>query len=276
MKATGVDVSLTGQWTWKMEGSDWVRRSVYKATDPACLFSPLPAPTEEIQRSVLTSIPTYWMSSFQLPKNTSAQIDARRCDFFLRFSDSNCHLYPKAWDSICKPKSSSGLNFRRAHDLNKALVSKLGWTIALSADKPWANLLRSKYLRGRSLLNASAKTNSSPLWHGIIKPIPLLKLGHCHLISSGNSINIWNDPWIPSLQGFIPPYPPSPSDIQLVAELIILGTRLWNRDLLHALFDQQTASSIQQIHLSTSPTKDTAIWAKNSSVMARVKHEHDH
>ncbi|KAK7844323.1 putative ribonuclease h protein [Quercus suber] len=106
------------------------------------------------------------MSSFQLPKNTSAQIDARRCDFFLRFSDSNCHLYPKAWDSICKPKSSSGLNFRRAHDLNKALVSKLGWTIALSADKPWANLLRSKYLRGRSLLNASAKTNSSPLWHG--------------------------------------------------------------------------------------------------------------
>nr|POF09375.1 putative ribonuclease h protein [Quercus suber] len=31
---------------------------------------------------VLTSIPTYWMSSFQLPKNTCTQIDARLRDFF--------------------------------------------------------------------------------------------------------------------------------------------------------------------------------------------------
>lgn len=87
-------------------------------------------------RSVLTSIPTYWMSSFQLPKNTCAQIDARLRDFFWGFSDSNCHLDPKAWDSICKPKSSGGLSFRRAHDLNKALVSKLGWLIASNANKP--------------------------------------------------------------------------------------------------------------------------------------------
>ncbi|KAF3953185.1 hypothetical protein CMV_021349 [Castanea mollissima] len=222
-------------------------------------------------RSVLTSIPTYWMSSFQLPKNTCAQIDARLRDFFWGFSNSNRHLYPKAWDSICKPKSSGGLSFRRAHDLNKALVSKLGWLIASNADKPWANLLRSKYLKGRSLLYASAKTNSSPLWHGIIKSVPLLKLGHCHLISSGNFVNIWNDPWIPSLQGFIPPYPPTPSDIQLVAELIISGTRLWNSHLLHVLFDQQIASSIQQIHLSASPTEDTAIWAMNPSGKFSVK-----
>jgi len=177
------------------------------------------------------------MSSFQLLKNTCAQIDARLRDFFWGFFDSNHNLYPKAWDSICKPKSSSGLGFRRAHDLNKALISNLGWTIDSNADKPWANLLRSKYLRGHSLLNVSAKTNSSPVWHGIIKFVPLLKLGHCHLISSRNFVNIWNDPWIPSLQGFIPSYPPSPSDIQLVAKLIIPGTRLWNRDLLHALFD---------------------------------------
>ena len=121
------------------------------------------------------------------------------------------------------------------------------------------------------MLNASAKTNSSLLWHGIIKSIPPLKLGHCHLISSGNSVNIWNDPWMPSLQGFIPPHSPSPSDIQLVAELIIPGTRLWNHDLLHAFFDQQTASSIQQIHLSASPTEDTAIRAKNPSSKFSIK-----
>lgn len=59
--------------------------------------------------------------------------------------------------------------------------------------------------------------------------------------------------------------------IKLVAKLIILGTRLWNRHLLHALFDHQTASSIQQIHLSVSPTEDTAIWAKSPSGKFSVK-----
>ena len=74
-----------------------------------------------------------------------------------------------------------------------------------------------------------------------------------------------------SFQGFIPPHSPSHSDIQLVAELIILGTRPWNHDLLHVFFYQQTASSIQQIHLSASPTEDTAIWAKNPSGKFSVK-----
>ena len=70
---------------------------------------------------------------------------------------------------------------------------------------------------------------------------------------------------------FHPLHPPTPLDIQLVVELIILGTRLCNRDLLPALFDQQTASSIQQIHLFASPTEDTAIWAKNPSGKFSVK-----
>ena len=57
----------------------------------------------------------------------------------------------------------------------------------------------------------------------------------------------------------------------MVAELIIPGTRQWNHDLLHALFDQQTAFSIQQIHLSAFPTEDTAIWAKNPSGKFSIK-----
>ena len=75
-------------------------------------------------KSVLSSIPSYWMSSFKLPKSTCSQIDARLRDFFWGFTNPGHHIYPKAWDSLCKPKASGGLIFRHAHDLNNVLLSK--------------------------------------------------------------------------------------------------------------------------------------------------------
>ena len=126
-------------------------------------------------KSVLSSIPSYWMSSFKLPKSICSKIDAKLRDFFWGFIDSGHHMYPKAWDSLCKPKSAGGLGFRRAHDINNALISKLGWIIASSADKPWANLLQSKYLRGRPFLTSTLQQNSSYIWKGIHKSIPLIK-----------------------------------------------------------------------------------------------------
>nr|XP_023875554.1 uncharacterized protein LOC111988030 [Quercus suber] len=158
-------------------------------------------------KSVLSSIPSYWMSSFKLPKSVYGKIDATLRDFLWGFIDSGHHIYPKAWDSLCKPKSTGGLGFRQAHNINNALISKLGWIIASSADKPWANLLQSKYLR----------------------------------------------------------------DQQLVSDIIVPKTRQWNRALLHNLFDHDTASSIQQIHIPFTPVADSTIWAKCPSGKFSVK-----
>ena len=108
-------------------------------------------------------------------KSICSKIDARLQDFFRGFIDSSHHIYPKAWDSLCKPKSTGGLGFHHAHDINNALVSKLGWIIASSANKPWTSLLQSKYLRGRSFLTSTLQQNSSYIWKGIHKSIPLIK-----------------------------------------------------------------------------------------------------
>ena len=70
------------------------------------------------------------------------------------------------------PKSVGGLGFRHAFDLNKALISKLGWSIRMKSDKPWVKLLKAKYLRGKNLLTTTAKPNASPIWKGIINFIP--------------------------------------------------------------------------------------------------------
>lgn len=36
----------------------------------------------------------------------------------------------KAWKEVCRPKENGSLGFRRFHDMNHALLSKLSWKIA--------------------------------------------------------------------------------------------------------------------------------------------------
>ncbi|KAK7858102.1 hypothetical protein CFP56_014483 [Quercus suber] len=75
-----------------------------------------------------------------------------------------------------------------------------------------------------------------------------------------------------------PQFHPSPQppitllpDQQLVSDIIVPKTRQWNRALLHNLFDHDTASSIQQIHIPFTPVADSTIWAKCPSGKFSVK-----
>ena len=148
---------------------------------------------------------------------------------------------------------------------------KFGWIIASSADKPWANLLRSKYLRGCSFLSSTPQQNSSFIWKSLHKSIPMKKKGYCFSIGLGSSVNIWHDPWIPFIPSFTPPPPSSLPNHHLVSDLIIPETRQWNRALLHNLFDQDIASLIQKIHIPFSPIEDSIFWAINLSGKFSVK-----
>ncbi|KAK7857124.1 hypothetical protein CFP56_019810 [Quercus suber] len=75
-----------------------------------------------------------------------------------------------------------------------------------------------------------------------------------------------------------PQFHPSPQppitllpDQQLVSDIIVPKTRQWNRALLHNLFDHDTASFIQQIHIPFTPVADSTIWAKCPSGKFSVK-----
>lgn len=145
-------------------------------------------------------------------------------------------LMLKCWDSICTPKSGGGLGFRRMKDLNRALIAKLAWSIAVKDDILWVQLVRTKYLRGKSFLHDDISFNScSWIWIDIIKSRELILKGANFNINPSSNLQIWKDPWIPSITGFKPEISisnPNPLNLKLIKDLILDSNYSWNLDIL--------------------------------------------
>ena len=53
------------------------------------------------------------------------------------------------WEQVCKPKGKGGLGIRRMKDLNKSLLTKIGWRLA-EGNTGWENTMKAKYLSNTS------------------------------------------------------------------------------------------------------------------------------
>ena len=57
---------------------------------------------------------------------------------------------------------------------------------------------------GKSFFDHGLKKGSSYVWQSIISSRPAICRGACFKIRDGRNINLWSDPWVPNIQGFIP------------------------------------------------------------------------
>lgn len=104
-------------------------------------------------QSVIGALPTYnTMQLMKLPASAHNLLD-RYCRRFLwgeELDSSQRKIHVVSWKQVCKPKDYGGLGVRQAAQVNKALLSKLGWKIIMNDSALWAQVLRSKYLRNNS------------------------------------------------------------------------------------------------------------------------------
>jgi hypothetical protein len=230
-------------------------------------------------KSVANAIPTYLMSLFFLPKSLCLEINSILRKFWWGFPQDKKHnLSFLSWEKICQPKALGGLGICSMEFINSSLLARLSWKMLSNEPLLWVEALKGKYLKHSiSFLDAPSNPSSSWIWKGLIKNRKVVAKGACWSISDGSNINIWDSPWIPSMPSFKPR--PNVNLVDYpnfsVANLLLLGSRLWNVDLLGDLFDPPTVKNILSIHIPRSSGNDKWSWAPSPTGLFSIKSARD-
>ena len=98
---------------------------------------------------------------------------------------------------VCTPKDQRGLGVLNLDVHNKCLLSK--WLFKLlNGDGVWQQLLKSKYLRDKTLTQVQYKPGDSQFWASLTKvKREFLLLGKFDL-GDGSQVRFWEDSWITS------------------------------------------------------------------------------
>ncbi|XP_042972916.1 uncharacterized protein LOC122304711 [Carya illinoinensis] len=150
---------------------------------------------------------------------------------------------------------------RDLKSFNKAMLAKQVWRVLNNPNSLVAQLLKQKYFKRGSILNAKKGTNSSLVWQSLWSSIELIKAGSLWRVGSSSSISIWNDKWVKNavlLQLNLPIF--CSSRDPTVSELIDEGECRWKKEVLDLLFHEEEVEKICQIPLSKTGAQDKLMW----------------
>jgi hypothetical protein len=191
---------------------------------------------EILLKAVAQSIPVYTMSVFLLPKNVCKKITDVISQFWWGDNDKGKKMHWYSWWKLCFPKKDGGMGFRDLHSFNLAMLAKQVWRLIDSPNSLCAQVLRAKYYPSGDILQAGPKAGSSFTWQSIVAGIQTFKRGCIWRVGTGESIQIWKDPWIPASPDRKIVTPRGGCILTRVCELIDPITGQWDDELIQSNF----------------------------------------
>lgn len=133
-------------------------------------------------------------------------------------------------------------------------------------------MLKYIYFPNSSFLEAKKGSRPLRMWSSLLEGRDLLLKGCRWQVHSESNIDIWKDPWDPSISGFkIHSLKPPWTNSQLVSDLMIGNGLGWNSDLLKVLFSPAEVEAILNIPTSSTLANDRLVWHHNSSDVYSVR-----
>lgn len=143
-----------------------------------------------------------------------------------------------------------------------ALVTKLGWKVCTDPNRPWVQLVRSKYLWGRRTLDLQQTTHAASwIWKGIRNCYGSLQNGLCIRIGQNSTAIIYEDLWIPGRLIYTMPTEISPKEgLIFVRDLMTRDHNAWDRAIIQISFLPEISQTILSILISARD-HDDFVWA---------------
>jgi hypothetical protein len=145
--------------------------------------------------SVLSSLPMFLLSFFEIPKGVRKRLDFYRSRFFWQSDGQKKKYRLTKWNIVCRPKDQGGLGIEVLDIKNKCLLSK--WLFKLlSEEGMWQELLSNKYLGSKTLSQVQAKPTDSPFWKGIMRVKDDFFQRGSFVVRDGMKTRFWEDTWL--------------------------------------------------------------------------------
>ncbi|PRQ56718.1 putative RNA-directed DNA polymerase [Rosa chinensis] len=227
---------------------------------------------EVLIKAVAQAIPSYVMSCFEVPRYLCDEMHRVIAQFWWGDEGDARKIHWIAWEKLCYPKCQGGLGFRNMHIFNLALLTKQGWRLIQQPDSIIAKLLKAKYFPRCSFLEAELKGGESYTWRSILLGRKVLEKGMRFQVGDGESIRVWDDPWVPVPYSFRP-YSPVMEGLEelRVADLIDPITKDWLVDFMGELFTAGEVEKMACIPLSLRGAHDRLIWHYTKSGLYSVR-----
>lgn len=147
-------------------------------------------------KSVLLSIPNYFMATAKVPTTVCNEIE-RLAWMFLCGSDSSKRKPSLVnWQVCCSPMVSGGLGLRSLQVQNQLFLMKMGYNLITNTNAYWVQLLRKKYKVRTSIPETITRANASHLWRSLSLIWDKIKAGLIWCVRDGGTINFWDDDWV--------------------------------------------------------------------------------
>ncbi|KAL4599735.1 hypothetical protein ACB092_11G147700 [Castanea dentata] len=96
-------------------------------------------------KSTLSSLPTYFLSLFTIPKAVATRLESIQRNFLWGSSEGGFKYPLVAWDKVCLPVEMGRLGLRKVVSFNQALLGKWLWRYGHEDTHLWRRVISSKY-----------------------------------------------------------------------------------------------------------------------------------
>lgn len=123
---------------------------------------------EVLIKAVVQAIPAYAMSVFKILQGLCEDIEKVISRFWWGSSDTHRSIHWTRWKRLSHAKIRGGLGFREFSCFNQALIAKQGWRILHNPESLMAQILKAKYFKHSSFMEAKLGSNPSYVWRSIL------------------------------------------------------------------------------------------------------------
>ncbi|XP_021986150.1 uncharacterized protein LOC110882438 [Helianthus annuus] len=154
-------------------------------------------------KSVLESLPIYYLSLYKAPKVVIDIIEAIMRRFLWAGSSAERKIPWVAWDIITTPKKKGGLCVTKLQEVNEALLLKWTWRFKKEGNSLWKKIIMGCHGSSRPWAMLPCSASASGCWKQIVKvgekKLPNGKSLNSYfvgMLGDGSTINFWGDTWL--------------------------------------------------------------------------------